>query len=105
MKIVQGYKEKNNATTGMMAKMKKMLDEKLQYLERENKILEDRTNNKDIMENARSEETFASRKKKAEEGKKHNFIENNMESLEDSMESSSRIVNSRRTTRHEEKAI
>ena len=34
MKIIQGYEENNNATTGMMAEMKNMFDEKLQNLEK-----------------------------------------------------------------------
>ena len=38
-KMIQGYKEKNNATTKMMMEMKKMFDEKFQALERENDAL------------------------------------------------------------------
>ena len=46
MKIVQGYEEKNNATTGMMAEMKKMFEEKLQTLEKENDMLKKRPTRK-----------------------------------------------------------
>ena len=36
-KIIQGYEEKNNATTEMMIEMRKMFDENLQALKKEKK--------------------------------------------------------------------
>ena len=41
-KMIQGQKEKNNATTVMMIEMKRMFDEKLQALERENNVLKEK---------------------------------------------------------------
>ena len=38
-KMIQGYEEKNNATTEMMIEMKKMFKEKLRTLEMENNVL------------------------------------------------------------------
>jgi len=40
--MIQGYEEKNNATVEIMMEMKKMFDEKLQALERENKTLKEK---------------------------------------------------------------
>ena len=40
--MIQGYKEKNNATTETMMEIKRMFDEKLQALERENDALKER---------------------------------------------------------------
>ena len=52
MKIIQIYEEKNRVTTRMMNQMKIMFDVKLQALERDNNIFNDKANNKDITENA-----------------------------------------------------
>ena len=41
-KMIQGYEEKNNATAEMMMEMKKMFDEKLQSIERENNALKEK---------------------------------------------------------------
>ena len=41
-KMIQGYKEKNNATTEMMIEIKKMFKEKMQALEMENNILKEK---------------------------------------------------------------
>ena len=50
IKVIQGYEEKNNATAGMMNEMKKIVDEKLQALEKENNSLKEKTNVKDRTE-------------------------------------------------------
>ena len=42
VKMIQGYEEKNNATTEMMGEMKKMFEEKMQALEMENNILKEK---------------------------------------------------------------
>ena len=41
-KMIQGYEEKNNATTEMMGEMKKMFEEKMRALEIENNILKEK---------------------------------------------------------------
>ena len=41
-KMIQGYEEKNNAATEMMMEMKRMFDEKLQALEKENNVLKEK---------------------------------------------------------------
>ena len=41
-KMIRGYEEKNNATAEMMMEMKKMFDEKLQTLEKENNDLKEK---------------------------------------------------------------
>ena len=46
-KMIQGYEEKNNATTEMIKDMRKMFDEKLQALEEENKVLKEKANKKE----------------------------------------------------------
>ena len=66
MKIIQGYEEQNSATVGMMNQMKRIFDEKLQALEKDNNIMKERTNKKGRTKNARSEETSVGRGKKAE---------------------------------------
>ena len=40
--MIQGYEEKNNATTEMMIEMKKMFEEKIRALEMENNILKEK---------------------------------------------------------------
>ena len=40
--MIQGYEEKNNATTEMMIKMKKMFEERLRTLEMENNVLKEK---------------------------------------------------------------
>ena len=46
-KMIQGYEEKNNATTEMIKDMRKMFGEKLQALEEENKVLKEKANKKE----------------------------------------------------------
>ena len=41
-KMIQGYEEKNNATTEMMIEMKKMFEEKMRTLEMENNVLKEK---------------------------------------------------------------
>ena len=43
-KMIQGYEEKNKAAAKMMNDMRKMFDEKLQLLERENKDWKEKAN-------------------------------------------------------------
>ena len=105
IKIIQGHKEKNNATLGMATKMKKMFDEKLQSLEKENNLLKEQIIKKDKTENIRSEETLANKDKNNKEGKKHRTNEEETKSTGDSTESCSRIVNSKKTKRRPEKSF
>ena len=47
----------NNATTGMMAEMKKIFDEKIQNLVKENSLLKEQVTKKEKTENVQSEGT------------------------------------------------
>ena len=42
-KMIQGYKETNNATIKMMIEMKKMFEEKMRTLEMENNVLKEKS--------------------------------------------------------------
>ena len=73
MKIIQSNEVKNNATSGMVTEMKKMFDEKLQNLEKENSLLKEQVIKKDKTENVQSEETLVDKYKKDKEGRKQKF--------------------------------
>ena len=94
MKIIQGYEKKNNSSIGMMAEMKKMFEEKLQNMEKENDMLKEKTKKKDKKKITRSEETIV------EKGKKHKVNRDDTEFPEDSTESSSKTINNRKRGRH-----
>ena len=80
--------------------MKRMFDEKLQTLEKENIVLKENTNKKNKSEYTWSEETLTYRNKKSMGGKKHKVNEDETKIPKDSVESSSKTVNSKRTLQH-----
>ena len=61
--MIQGYEEKNNATVEMMNDMRKMFDEKLQALERENEDLKEKANFKKRIEYTKYEMSLADQRK------------------------------------------
>ena len=71
MKIIQGYQEKNNTTTRMMAEMKKMFEENFQNLEKENSLLKEQVTKKYKTTNVRDEETYVGKSKKEEDERKY----------------------------------
>ena len=103
MKIVQGYEEKNNVTTGMIAKRKKMFEEKLQILEKENDMMKEKTNKKEKTKVTRSEDIVTRKSKKIKGEKWHKVNVEESEFLEDSTQSSSKTFSSRRTLRRMKK--
>ena len=103
MGIIQRYQEKNNATLGMMPEMKKMFEEKFNDLEKENNLLKEQFF-KDKTEHEQDEETQANKSKKEEEGDKHKMNKKEIEFTENSEESSSRAVHTRKTSRHSRKS-
>ena len=105
MKIVQVYKEKNNATSRMVAEMKNIFEKKLQNLEKENILLKEQVTKKDKIENMLIEETLANKGKKSREGMKHKTDEEETESTGDFAESHSRNVNIKKTLQHSEKNV
>lgn len=102
-KMIQGYEEKNNPTAEMMNNMRKMFDEKLQALERENKVLKEKANFKSRMEYSNKEKSSNDQRKRTEEGRKAKMSKGDIESPEDSVALSSRTINSGRTVQHVER--
>ena len=71
-KMIKGYEEKNNTTTEMMKDTRKVFKEKLQALEKENKVLKEKANKTEYSNNEKNL-TIQSRKiekKKSESGRK-----------------------------------
>ena len=66
MEIIQGYEEKANATSGMVADMKRMFEEKLENMEKENNLLKEQFTKKDKIKRSREEETIFDESNKEE---------------------------------------
>ena len=97
--MIQGYEEKNNATTEMMIEMKKMFEEKLQTLEMENNVLKEKARKYGYSRTKRNSMS-QSRKTKGESEIK--IVESSGKILGCSATSSSKIVNSSKTTNRSE---
>ena len=91
-KMIQGYKKKINATIKMMIDMRKMFDEKLQVLERENKGLKEKANFKKRIEYTKDEKSSPDQKKGIEEERRTKTSEGDTKSSKNSVTSNSRTV-------------
>ena len=94
-KMIQGYEEKNNATTEMMVEMKKMFEEKMQALEMENNILKEKAG-KSVYSRTKRNSLSQSRKTKNESEIK--IVESSRRNPESSATSSSKTVSSSKRT-------
>ena len=102
-KMSKGYEEKNNAIAYMMNDMRRMFDEKLQALERDNKNLKEKFNFRKTTKYTKDENSSTDQRKETKEDRKTKASESDTESLENSVASSSRTVNNKKTLRHVEK--
>ena len=85
-KMIKGYEEKNNTTTEMMKDTRKVFKEKLQALEKENKVLKEKANK---TEYSNSEKSLTNQSGKTEKEKEVKVAERNTKSLKSSTTSSS----------------
>ena len=100
-KMIQGYEEKNNATAEMMMEIKRMFDEKLQTLEKENNFLREKA---ERSEQSKTERNLFSQSKKTKEESEIKIVESSTKSPESSVASSLKTINSsKKTNQHKER--
>ncbi len=101
--MIQGYEEKNNATAKMMMEMKRMSNEKLQALEKENNVLKEKAGRS---QQSKTERNSVSQSKKTKEESEIKIVESSTKIPENSTTSSLKTVNSsRKTSQHEKKNV
>ena len=93
--MIQGYEEKNNATTEMMIEMKKMFEEKMQALEMENNILKEKAR-KSVY--SRTERNSMSQSRKTKNESEIKIVERSHRNPESLATSSSKTVSSSKAT-------
>ena len=99
--MIQGYEEKNNATTEMMGEMKKMFEEKTRALEIENNILKEKSGRSVYL---RTERNSMSQSRKTKNESEIKIVESSRRNSESSATSSSKTTSSsKRTNQNEEK--
>ena len=99
--MIQGYEEKNNATSQIMMEMKRMFDDKLQALERENNALKEKAGKS---EQSKTERNSISQSKRTKEESGIKIVESRTKSLESSAASSSKNVNiNKKVNRYKER--
>ena len=90
-KMIQGYEEKNNATTEMTIEINKMFEEKLQTLEMENNVLKEKARKSG---HSRTERNSMSQSRKTKYESEVKIVESSRKSPGSSATSSSKTINS-----------
>ena len=70
--MIQGYEEKNNATTEIMIEMKRMFGEKLQALEKANNVLKEKVGRS---EQSKTERNLVNQSRKTKEESEIKIVE------------------------------